>query len=470
MEITFLGATGTVTGSRYLVTSGRTRILVDCGLFQGLKQLRLRNREPFPVDPASIDAVVLTHAHLDHTGYLPLLIRNGFRGPIYATPATRDLCSILLPDSGHLQEEEAREANRHGYSKHDPALPLYTLEDAERALRLIGPREFDAPAALNEQLAFRLLPAGHILGAASVEVACNGTLIAFSGDLGRPDDPLMRAPSPPARADYLVIESTYGDRLHDALNPEDELAEVFARTFSRGGVVVMPCFGVGRAQEILYYIARLKEAGRMPGVPVYLDSPMAISVTDLYRRHMREHRLTLSQLHAIDHAAFMTRTLDESQAIAGRRGPKLIIAGSGMATGGRVLHHLALYASDPHNTIALVGFQAAGTRGAALEAREPAIKLLGEYVPMHAEIASISSLSAHADYNETLRWLAGMARPPARTFVTHGEPAAADALRRRIAETLGWRCDVPAYLDAFDLPERGERERASQADAPLPAA
>ena len=231
-----------------------------------------------------------------------------------------------------------------------------------------------------------------------------------------------------------------------------------------------PCFGVGRAQEILYYIARLKEAGRMPGVPVYLDSPMAISVTDLYRRHMREHRLTLSQLHAIDHAAFMTRTLDESQAIAGRRGPKLIIAGSGMATGGRVLHHLALYASDPHNTIALVGFQAAGTRGAALEAREPAIKLLGEYVPMHAEIASISSLSAHADYNETLRWLAGMARPPARTFVTHGEPAAADALRRRIAETLGWRCDVPAYLDAFDLPERGERERASQADAPLPAA
>jgi metallo-beta-lactamase family protein len=470
MKLTFLGGAETVTGSRFLLEAAGKRVLIDCGLFQGTKNLRRRNWEALPVPPDSIDAVILTHAHIDHCGYLPVLARDGFRGPVYCTPGTADLCEVMLRDSARLQEEEAEFANRHGYSKHDPALPLYTLQDAERALRLIGPREFDAPAALNEQLAFRLLPAGHILGAASVEVSCNGTLVAFSGDLGRPDDPLMRAPSPPARADYLVIESTYGDRLHDALNPEDELADVFARTFARGGVVVMPCFGVGRAQEILYYIARLKEAGRMPGVPVYLDSPMAISVTDLYRRHMREHRLTLSQLHAIDHAAFMTRTLDESKAIAGRRGPKLIIAGSGMAAGGRVLHHLALYASDPRNTIALVGFQAAGTRGAALEAHEPSIKLLGEYVPVHAEIASISSLSAHADYNETLRWLAGMARPPARTFVTHGEPAAADALRRRIAETLGWRCDVPAYLDSFDLPERGARERPSRADEPVPAA
>jgi metallo-beta-lactamase family protein len=470
MKLTFLGGAETVTGSRFLLEAAGKRVLIDCGLFQGTKNLRRRNWEALPVPAGSIDAVILTHAHIDHCGYLPVLARDGFRGPVYCTPGTADLCEVMLRDSARLQEEEAEFANRHGYSKHDPALPLYTLQDAERALRLIGPREFDAPAALNEQLAFRLLPAGHILGAASVEVACNGTLLAFSGDLGRPDDPLMRAPSPPARADYLVIESTYGDRLHDALNPEDELADVFARTFSRGGVVVMPCFGVGRAQEILYYIARLKEAGRMPGIPVYLDSPMAISVTDLYRRHMREHRLTLSQLHAIDHAAFMTRTLDESKAIAGRRGPKLIIAGSGMATGGRVLHHLALYASDPDNTIALVGFQAAGTRGAALEAHEPSIKLLGEYVPVHAEIASISSLSAHADYNETLRWLGGMARPPTRTFVTHGEPAAADALRRRIAETLGWRCDVPAYLDAFDLPERAEREHPSQSDERVRAA
>jgi metallo-beta-lactamase family protein len=296
-----------------------------------------------------------------------------------------------------------------------------------------------------------------------------GRRILFSGDLGRPDDPLMRAPAPPAHADYLVVESTYGDRLHTALNPEDELADVFARTFARGGVVVMPCFAVGRAQEILYYIARLKEAGRMPAVPVYLDSPMAISVTDLYRRHMREHRLTLSQLHAIDHAAFTTRTVDESKAIAGRRGPKVIIAGSGMATGGRVLHHLARYAPDPHNTIALVGFQAAGTRGAALEAGESAIKIHGEYVRVNAEVASIASLSAHADYRETLRWLGDMARAPARTFVAHGEPAAADALRRRITEKLGWRCDVPSYLETVDLPERRPREQPCDVGEQMPA-
>jgi len=470
MKLTFLGAAETVTGSRFLLDAAGKRLLIDCGIFQGTKNLRRRNWAPLPVPAESIDAVILTHAHIDHSGYLPVLARNGFRGPVYCTPGTADLCEVMLRDSARLQEEEAAFANRHGYSKHDPALALYTVEDAERALRLIGPREFDAPAALNSQLAFRLLPAGHILGAASVVLSCDHTLIAFSGDLGRPDDPLVRPPAPPAHADYLVVESTYGDRLHDALNPEDELADVFARTFARGGVVVMPCFAVGRTQEILYYIARLKEAGRMPGVPVYLDSPMAISVTDLYRRHMREHRLTLSQLHAIDHAAVMTRTVDESKSVASRHGPKVIIAGSGMATGGRVLHHLALYAPDPRNTIALVGFQAAGTRGAALEAREPAIKIHGEYVRVNAEVASISSLSAHADYHETLRWLGGMTCPPARTFVTHGEPAAADALRRRITEKLGWRCDVPAYLETFDLPERHPHEHPCGAGEQLPAA
>ncbi|RQH05812.1 MBL fold metallo-hydrolase RNA specificity domain-containing protein [Paraburkholderia dinghuensis] len=470
MKLTFLGGAETVTGSRFLLEAAGKRVLIDCGLFQGTKNLRRRNWETLPVPAASIDAVILTHAHIDHCGYLPVLARDGFRGPVYCTPGTADLCEVMLRDSARLQEEEAAFANAHGYSKHHPALPLYTLQDAERALRLIGPREFDAPAWLNSQLGFRLLPAGHILGAASVVLSCNHTLIAFSGDLGRPDDPLMRAPAPPAHADYLVIESTYGDRLHKALNPEDELAEVFARTFARGGVVVMPCFAVGRAQEILYYIARLKEAGRMPSIPVYLDSPMAISVTDLYRRHMHEHRLTLSQLYAIDHASFMTRTVDESKAIAGRRGPKVIIAGSGMATGGRVLHHLAHYAPDPRNTIALVGYQAAGTRGAALEAHEPSIKLHGEYVPVCAEVASISSLSAHADYTETLRWLADMTCPPERTFVTHGEPAAADALRRRITEKLGWRCDVPTWLESVDLPERDKLKRPYPADESAPAA
>ncbi|MCP3710050.1 MBL fold metallo-hydrolase [Paraburkholderia sp. CNPSo 3274] len=453
MRLTFLGAAQTVTGSRYLLEAGSKRVLIDCGLFQGTKNLRLRNREPLPFPADSLDAVILTHAHIDHCGYLPVLARNGYGGPAYCTPGTADLCGIMLRDSARLQEEDAAFANRHGFSKHHPALPLYTLEDAEEALRLIAPRPFDEPVTLGEQQTFRLLPAGHILGASSV-VLCNGhTVVAFSGDLGRPDDPIVRAPSPPVHADYLVVESTYGDRLHDALNPEDELAEMFSRTFARGGIVVMPCFAVGRAQEVLYYIARLKQSGRMANVPVYLDSPMAISVTDLYRRHMSDHRLTVSQVHAIDHAAFMARTVDESKAIAGRNGPMVIIAGSGMATGGRILHHLSLYASDPRNTIALVGYQAPGTRGAALEAHAPAIKLHGDYVRVRAEVSSITSLSAHSDYRETLRWLAGMTCPPIRTFVTHGEPAAADALRRRIVETLHWDCCVPEYGQSFELAE-----------------
>ena len=458
MKLTFLGAAQTVTGSRYLLEAQGKRVLIDCGLFQGTKNLRLRNWAPLPFPVDTLDAVILTHAHIDHCGYLPVLARDGYRGPVFCTPGTADLCEVILRDSARLQEDDAAFANRHGYSKHHPALPLYTLEDAEAALRLIGPREFDAPVSLGEQLTFRLLPAGHILGAASVVLCSGHTVLAFSGDLGRPDDPITRAPVPPVHADYLVVESTYGDRLHAASNPEHELAEMFARTFARGGVVVMPCFAVGRAQEVLYHIARLKEMGRMANVPVYLDSPMAISVTELYRHHMREHRLTVSQLHAIDHAAFMTRTIDDSKAIASRNGPMVIIAGSGMATGGRVLHHLGLYAPDPRNTIALVGYQAPGTRGAALEAHAPSIKLHGDYVRVRAEVTSISSLSAHSDYRETLRWLAGMTCPPARTFVTHGEPAAADALRRRIGETLHWDCCVPEQGQTVELPEEPARE------------
>ncbi|CAB3798997.1 Ribonuclease [Paraburkholderia caffeinitolerans] len=474
MKLTFLGAAQTVTGSRYLLEAQGKRVLIDCGLFQGTKNLRLRNWEPLPFPADTLDAVILTHAHIDHCGYLPVLVRHGFRGPVYCTPGTADLCEVMLRDSARLQEEDAAFANRHGFSKHHPAQPLYTLEDAEAALRLIGPREFDVPVSLGENLIFRFLPAGHILGAASVVLCSGHTVLAFSGDLGRPDDPLMRAPVPPVHADYLVVESTYGDRLHPALNPENELAEMFARTFARGGIVVMPCFAVGRAQEVLYYIAHLKEAGRMANVPVYLDSPMAISVTELYRHHMREHRLTISQLHAIDHAAFMTRSVDDSKAIASRNGPMVIIAGSGMATGGRVLHHLNLYAPDPRNTIALVGYQAPGTRGAALEAHAPTIKLHGDYVRVRAEVASISSLSAHADYRETLRWLAGMTCPPTRTFVTHGEPAAADALRRRIAETLHWDCCVPEQGQTIELPENPVRARPcpphEPADATRPVA
>jgi len=456
MKLTFLGAAETVTGSRYLLEGAGLRILIDCGLFQGTKNLRLHNWRPLPVDIHTLDAVVLTHAHLDHSGYLPVLVRAGYRGPIYCTRGTRDLCQIMLRDSARLQEEEAAYANRHGLSKHHPALPLYTLDDAERALELLEPRDFDVPKRLNEHACFRLLPSGHILGAASVVLCVEGKVIAFSGDLGRPDDPIMRAPMPLAHADYLVVESTYGDRLHDTADPAAELAEVFANTFRRGGVVVIPCFAVGRAQSVLHHIARLKATGRMANVPVFLDSPMATSVTQLYLHHVGEHRLSSTEANAISHAAQRVRSVDESKAILTRHGPMVIIAGSGMATGGRVVHHLKAFAPDHRNTIALVGYQAAGTRGAALAAGAPAIRIHGDDVPVRASVVSLSSLSAHADYAEMLSWLHSIPEPPRRTFVTHGEPAAADAMRRHIEETYHWRCDVPVYLESVDLPASAE--------------
>ncbi|MDY7802247.1 MBL fold metallo-hydrolase [Burkholderia stagnalis] len=453
MKLTFLGATETVTGSKYLLEHGGKRVLIDCGLFQGTKNLRLRNWNPLPLSLDTLDAVVLTHAHIDHSGYLPALARDGFRGPVYCTSATAELCGIMLRDSARLQEEEADFANRHGYSKHHPARPLYTLDDALRALRLLRPCSFDECIALGGGMSFRLLPAGHILGAASIIVSWSHKVIAFSGDLGRRHDPIMRPPTPPIHADFVVVESTYGDRLHPASNPENELAALFEKTFSRGGVVVIPCFTVGRAQEILLFIARLKASGRMSRVPVYLDSPMATDVTEVYRRHILEHRLTIAEADALGHAATMVRTVDESKAISGHQGPMVIVAGSGMATGGRVLHHLSHYAPDARNTIALVGYQAAGTRGAALAAHEPTVKIHGEYVRVRAQVETITSLSAHADYEEILQWLGAMQRPPARTFVTHGEPAAADALRRRIEERLHWSCEVPTYQQIVDLDE-----------------
>lgn len=464
MKLTFLGAAETVTGSKYLLEGAGMRVLIDCGLFEGTKNLRLRNWAPPPLAVDTLDAVILTHAHIDHSGYLPVLARMGYRGPVYATSGTVDLCGVMLRDSAKLQEEEAEFANRHAYSKHHPALPLYTLDDTERVLKQLVPCEFNTPVTLADQTCFRLLPAGHILGAASLVIYMNGKLVAFSGDLGRLSDPIMREPMPIMHADYLVVESTYGDRLHGESDPAAELEAVFSRTFKHGGVVIIPSFAVGRTQTILHYIALLKEAGRMPNVPVFLDSPMAIAVTDLYRRHLREHRLTVSQADSIGKAATMVRTVDQSKEVSSRRGPMVVIAGSGMLTGGRVLHHLKAFAPDSRNTIALVGYQAAGTRGAALEAHAPTLKIHGEYIPVRAKVESISSLSAHADYRETLKWLSSMSTPPERTFVTHGEPAAADALRRRITEELHWPCEVPSYLQSVELADEPHRQPAS----PLP--
>lgn len=452
MQVQFLGATGTVTGSKYLVRSGPDNLLVDCGLFQGYKQLRLRNRAPLPVAPSAVSAVVLTHAHLDHSGYIPLLVRDGFRGRIYCSEATFDLCKLLLPDSGRLLEEEANLANRGHYSKHSPALPLYTEEDALRALKHFHPVPFGKRIAVTSRLHASLTHAGHILGASSVRVDNGTTSICFSGDLGRADDPVMVAPEDPQAADYLVVESTYGNRRHDPADPLDLLAKTIQETAARGGVVIVPSFAVGRAQSLLYYIQQLKEQGRIPEVlPVYLNSPMAADVTELYRKHASGHRLKPDQCRAMCTAAKIVNSPEESKALNRRHMPMVIIAASGMATGGRVLHHLKAFAPDPRNTVLFAGFQAGGTRGAAMLSGVDAIKIYGEYVPVRAQVEQIENLSAHADAGELLDWMRRMPVPPRRVFVTHGEPDAADTLRRRITDELGWDCVVPEYLDSVEL-------------------
>jgi metallo-beta-lactamase family protein len=452
MQITFLGATRTVTGSRYVVDDGSHRVLVDCGLFQGEKALRLRNWQPLPVPPASFAAVVLTHAHIDHSGFVPLLVRQGYRGRIHCSEATYQLCRILLTDSGRLQEEEAAYANRHGYSKHAPALPLYTRDDATRCLRQFTPAAFDKDVMLPGGIRLRLSPAGHILGASIVTLDVGGTRIVFSGDLGRPHDLIMNPPTAIAEADYLVVESTYGDRRHAPEHPMVELGEVINRTVARGGKVIVPSFAVGRAQELLYCIHLLRMAGTVSSrVPVYLDSPMATDVTALYRRFRRQHRLSPEACAAMCGVAQIVETPAASRRLDEASMPMVIIAASGMATGGRVLHHLRALAGDPRNTILFSGYQAAGTRGASIVGGASEVKMLGQMVSIRAEIAQLDGLSAHADGDEIIAWLGGFKRPPRRTFVTHGEAAAAEALRQRIAATLGWEVEVPGYLQEFAL-------------------
>jgi len=451
MKLTFLGATGTVTGSKYLLASGTKKILVDCGLFQGYKQLRLRNWAGLPVDPRKIDAVVLTHAHIDHSGYLPLLIRSGFSGRVYCTHATRDLCAILLPDSGHLQEEEAEFANRHGYSKHSPAQPLYTKEDGKRALRAFTPVAFGRDVPLDKHLTLRFSPSGHILGSAFALIRDASTSILFSGDIGRPNELIMPAPEKITGADYLVLESTYGDRRHDATDPREIMAPIIRRTAKRKGVVIIPAFAVGRAQTLLYYIHLLKAERAIPDIPVYLNSPMATDVTRIYHKYRSEHRLTPEQCDAMCSAARIVNSVEESIQLNEKPGPMIIISASGMATGGRVVHHLKKFAPDPRNTILFAGFQAGGTRGATIMSGAESVKIHGEYVPVRAEVAAIDNLSAHADYREILDWLSHFKKPPRATYITHGEPSASDALRRRIEESKQWRCTVPEYRQTVKL-------------------
>jgi metallo-beta-lactamase family protein len=451
----FLGAIDTVTGSRYLVEADGSRLLVDCGLFQGPKKLRERNWTAPPFDVASLDAVVLTHAHIDHSGYLPRLCKAGFKGRIFCTRGTSQLLGLLLPDSGFLQEEEARHANKWSTSRHHPALPLYTRQDAERCLEQLVPVEFHAPFAPVREVTATYTRAGHIVGSGCLALEVGGCKLTFSGDVGRPADPIMRPPELLGPTEYLVIESTYGDRRHPKEDIEDALAKVIVETVEKRGVIVVPAFAVGRAQHLLHLVARLRAAKRIPDVPVFLDSPMAIDATKLFCEHREDHGLSSDDCRAMCKIARYSRTTDESKAIDRAGGPMIVISASGMATGGRVLHHLARFLPDERSTVLFVGYQAAGTRGRSLVDRADELKIYGQYVPVRARIVQLDGLSAHADYAEMIDWLRASRLSPKRVFVTHGEPSAADAMRRRLVEAFGWDVMVPELgatiaLDAID--------------------
>jgi metallo-beta-lactamase family protein len=446
VNISFLGGTGTVTGSKYLVRHDGKCLLVDCGLFQGYKLLRLRNWSPLPIAPHQIDAVLLTHAHLDHSGYLPLLVKEGYSGHVYATNGTRDLCRILLPDSGHIQEEDAAFANRHGFSKHAPAMPLYTRQDAVDCLPLLKAVEFGITFQPIPGWRASFSPAGHILGAASLLLEVAGRRILFSGDLGRPDDLIMNPPANAPMATTVLIESTYGDREHPAEDVLAELGPALKRLAARGGVAVVPVFAVGRAQALLHAIHLLKLRGEIPkSLPVFLDSPMAVHTTHLFEQRLGEHRLNSEETHALTHSATMVSSTDESRALAGRHGPMVILSASGMATGGRVLHHLAHHAGNHRNMIILTGYQAPGTRGATLASGEKSVRIHGRDVELNAEVIQLQSASAHADAKQILAWLRTMPQAPDQVYVVHGELAASDELRKRIKHELGWRVMVPEH-------------------------
>lgn len=461
-RLRFLGATGTVTGSRYLVETDTTRVLVDCGLFQGYKLLRERNRAPFPVPPVTIDAVFITHAHLDHTGYLPALVRNGFRGRVHTTRGTADLSRLILPDSGHLQEEEALFAQRHHFSRHARPAPLYTVQDAWSALERFHSHPFDTDVAVGDITA-RFLPAGHILGAAQIRLTVSDRLVHFTGDLGREDDALMRPPRVFSGADVLVCESTYGNRIHSPQDAGQALADIITRVCGRGGVVILPAFAIGRAETLLLHLSRLRSTGRIPEVPVFLNSPMAVNGSEIYHRYPQEHRISAAEFEDMYRIATLVRTVDESKLLNLRGGPSIIISASGMLEGGRVLHHVVAYGADPKNAIVLTGFQAGGTRGAALLQGQRTLRIHGEDVPVRAEIHMLDMMSAHADAEQIVEWMRPAERAPQAVYLTHGEPDAADALRIRIQRALGWNVRAADYGQEVDLD-------AARPDAPVETA
>lgn len=451
LSIQFLGAAGTVTGSKYLVTFNNKKILVDCGLFQGLKSLRLRNWEALPVSAGDIDFVVLTHAHIDHSGYIPRLIQDGFKGKILCTHATKDLCAILLPDSGYLMEEEAEYLNRTKRTKHNPAMPLYTMEQGMSSIEYFHGVDFDKEIELSKNFKIEFRYAAHILGAASVIVHAGNTRIGFTGDVGRQNDALFYPPKPLPQVDYLVTESTYGNRLHKKTDVLEDLEKIINSTYQKKGVLLIPAFAVGRVQSFMYYLLMLRRDGRIPNIPMYLNSPMATNVNSLLHKYKDLHRLSDDECETVCSVVKYVRSVAESIELNEKSGPMIIISASGMLSGGRVLHHLKAFAPYQRNTILLGGFQAVGTRGEAIQNGAPEVKVHGEYIPIRAQVAILDNVSAHADYSEMLTYFSQANINPKMVFVTHGELAAADEFRRRLSEKFGWNCVVPEQDKIFKL-------------------
>lgn len=460
-KLTFFGATGTVTGSRFFLEIDGNSLLLDCGLFQGLKKNRLKNWEPFPIAPADLDRVFLTHAHIDHSGYLPRLCKQGFKGKVHCTHATHNLCEILLRDSGHLQEEDATWANKRGFSKHKPALPLYTVEESEKALSQFEPYHYGEDIFLTDSLRVKFKDAGHILGSSFIDVKLmkegRASRIVFSGDLGRPARPILRDPVQPFEVDYLILESTYGNRLHQNETPEKDLAAVINASVDRGGVLVIPSFAVGRTQQLLYAIRELEEDKEIPSLPVYVDSPMAIDTTTVFENNKGCYGLVAKVLEIRGTSILKPRQLkfcrhrDESKALNEIKKNAIIISASGMATGGRILHHMNHRLPSKRDTILFIGHQAEGTRGRKILDGNPTVRIHGEDVPIKAQVENISGFSAHADYNEILAWLMGFNRPPKKTFIVHGEPDASSSLAEKITARLGWNVVIPKFQESFTL-------------------
>jgi len=450
MNLTFLGAAGTVTGSRFLLETQKSKLLIDCGLFQGTKKFRKKNWDTSLPDPQELDGIILTHAHLDHSGYIPRLFKQGYKGSIYCSEGTLSLCSILLPDSGYIQEEDAEYINRKGFSKHSPALPLYTQQEARACLNSFSAVQMKSPIKVGD-IDITFQPMGHIMGASSVSAKSNGKEVLFSGDVGRSNDLLMFPPEPPSKPDYIIMESTYGGHLHPKLDPIEALGKVMSPVIENSGVVLIPSFAVGRAQTLMFAIHQLLEKKIIPSVPVYLNSPMAAQVSELFYLRAQDHKLTRERCEAIFSNIQFVHSVEKSKRLNKQKGPMIIISASGMLTGGRVLHHLKTFGGDENNLILLVGFQAPGTRGEKLLRGQKIIKIHGQHHRISAKISSLDVFSAHADHSELLNWISKAQKKPKKTFLVHGEDTASDALRLSIEEELNWDACVPHLFETVSL-------------------